>query len=124
MKLNLLTFKLLAALVLLGGVITGCAKEKTQTQSTPDWLLSHQNNQTGIAPIDKSRTASAQTALSSDPELAPFHLRVAVFNNKAEITGSVNTDQQKSKAQALVKSVPGIDQVDNKVTVVSSPTDQ
>lgn len=107
--------RICAAAVCLGALLAlcGCASKSNSDSS----LINQQGDQASIAPIDKAKTAAAATELQVNPDLAHFHLEVKVFNTTATITGTVDTDAEKAEAEKVVKSVDGVDNVQNNVTV-------
>ncbi|HEY7533945.1 MAG TPA: BON domain-containing protein [Nitrospiraceae bacterium] len=56
-------------------------------------------------------------ALMADPILFPYEFEVDVSHEKAVVTGSVPTEEDKSRVTDVVKTVEGIESVTNKVTV-------
>jgi len=99
--------------------VTSCTRKQPVEQSEPPAsILSHQGTAAGIAPLDKTRSASAQTILNSDPELAPLHLQVSVFNDTATVTGSVRNEEQKQKVETLVLRVSGVNKVVNQIQII------
>jgi osmotically-inducible protein OsmY len=87
----------------------GCSSNNT--------LINKEGRQATIAPLDQAKTTAAQTALQSNPDLAPLHLMVKVYGNTAILTGTVKTETQKEEAEALLGKVDGIDKVDDELQV-------
>ncbi len=64
-----------------------------------------------------SLTLSIKLMLMTEPSLFPHELEVALDGHKAVLSGAVASDEEKTKAAELAKSVDGVESVVNKLTV-------
>lgn len=109
MKKTLLTTKVLALALCLGAVpvltvITGCAGDRYH-QSTGEDIDDH-----GI-------TMRVKDALSNDVQYKYDGVQVMTFKGTVQLSGFVDTSDQKSRAGELAKGVEGVKDVDNNITV-------
>jgi hyperosmotically inducible periplasmic protein len=109
MKKTLLTTKVLALALCLGAVpvltvITGCAGDRYH-QSTGEDIDDH-----GI-------TMRVKDALSNDAQYKYEGVQVVTFKGTVQLSGFVDTSDQKSRARDLAKGVEGVKDVDNNITV-------
>ena len=109
MKKTLLTTKVLALALCLGAVpvltvITGCAGDRYH-QSTGEDIDDH-----GI-------TSRVKDALSNDAQYKYDGVQVVTFKGTVQLSGFVDTSDQKSRARDLAKGVEGVKDVDNNITV-------
>ena len=109
MKKTLLTTKVLALALCLGAVpvltvITGCAGDRYH-QSTGEDIDDH-----GI-------TSRVKDALSNDAQYKYEGVQVVTFKGTVQLSGFVDTSDQKSRARDLAKGVEGVKDVDNNITV-------
>jgi osmotically-inducible protein OsmY len=96
----------LAALVAAAG-LTGCAGDR-YTQSTGER-------------IDDSRDSSrVRAALSEDAQYKYETVKVQTFKGVVQLSGFVNSRDQKNRAADIAKKVPGIREVENNITVKES----
>jgi hypothetical protein len=72
-----------------------------------------------IAPIDSSKVLAAQENLKTDAELAGCLIKCSAQNNLLVMTGKVNNEAAKARAEVLVKKVQGIKNVANHLEVVA-----
>ncbi|HZF01876.1 MAG TPA: BON domain-containing protein [Methylomirabilota bacterium] len=85
---------------------TGCAGDKY-------------NRSTGQYIDDKSLTMRVKDALHDNPEYKYGDVNVDVFRGTVQLSGFVNTSDQKSKAKDIAKQVQGVNDVVNNITVKS-----
>lgn len=64
--------------------------------------------------------ANITNAFLNDSELATAEVEVAVLNAEATLTGNVNTDELKRRAERLARAINGVKKVDNKVIAINS----
>ena len=93
----------LGALVIVGGV-TGCAGTSTK-QSTGEYI------------DDKAESARVQKALSADSEYKYGDVKVQTFKGVVQLSGFVNSRDQKNRAGDLARKVEGVREVENNITV-------
>ena len=96
----------LGAIVAVGGM-TGCAGDR-YTQSTGERVDDH---------ADSSRV---RTALSADTQYKYGDVNVQTFKGVVQLSGFVNSRDQKNRAGDLAKKVEGIREVQNNITVKES----
>ena len=96
----------LGAVALVGG-LTGCAGNR-YTQSTGEH-------------IDDSGTSSrVRSALSADTQYKYADVNVQTFKGVVQLSGFVNSRDQKNRAGDLARKVEGIKTVENNITVKES----
>jgi len=106
---NTLNLALCLALVAGSGAIattSGCAGNKYD-RSTGEYI------------DDKSVTMRVKHALGDNPEYKFNDVNVNVFRGTVQLSGFVNTSDQKSKAEDIAKGVQGVHDVVNNITVKS-----
>jgi osmotically-inducible protein OsmY len=96
----------LSAVVLIGGV-TGCAGNR-HTQST------------GERSDDKADSSRVRRALSADTQYKYGDVTVQTFKGVVQLSGFVNSRDQKNRAGDLAKNVQGVRGVENHITVKES----
>ena len=68
---------------------------------------------------DKSLAVRVHSALSDNPDYKFSDVNVNIFRGTVQLSGFVNTSDQKSKAADIAKGVQGVRDVDNQITVKS-----
>jgi hyperosmotically inducible protein len=99
----------IAGMLALGG-LTGC---KTNSHSNE---LSE-----GRATDDKNINERVKDELENDPVYKFADVRVSTFSGVVQLSGFVNTDTEKEKAQQAAQRVPGIMKVENAITIKPTP---
>jgi|SRR4051812_37633034 len=104
--------KLLGLVLSLGGIaitagLTGCAGDR-YTQSTGEHIDDH---------ADSSRV---RKALSADTQYKYDDVSIHTFKGVVQLSGFVNSRDQKNRAGDLAKKVEGIKEVANNITVKES----
>ena len=84
--------------------VTGCAGDKYQ-RSTGEYI------------DDKSLTARVHDALHDNPEYKFDNVDVNVYRGTVQLSGFVNTSDQKDKASDIVKGVQGVKDVVNNISI-------
>ncbi|MBI2265251.1 MAG: BON domain-containing protein [Armatimonadetes bacterium] len=75
---------------------------------------------TGILkPLEDARKAAILEAFRTNPEVRVQNLAVEVRGVTVTISGTVASPQQKTDAETLVRRVPGVEVVDNRIQVSS-----
>lgn len=98
----------LAISALLGaGGLTGCAGNR-HTQSTGERI------------DDKADSSRVRSALSADTQYKYADVKVQTFKGVVQLSGFVNSRDQKHRAGDLAKKVEGIKEVENNITVKES----
>ena len=77
---------------------------------------------TGQAINDKMVAFNVNRKLSDDPVLKYPDVKVHVYNGNAQLTGFVDSEEQRRRAAELAASVPGVTQVINEITLKPTPT--
>ena len=99
------TAGLLAAALFFGA---GCSRDdgKTAGQTVDDTAI----------------TAKVKTALAQDPGVKAMEVKVDTFKGKVQLSGWVNTAEEKARAEQVAKTIPGVTSVENKVTLKTDVT--
>jgi len=93
--------------------IPACS-QKTTSQITPTPSTS-----ASLKPLDSGRRTAVEMALSQDPELASFKLKVEVVNYDVTLKGQVETDEQKLRAEKIAYTVKDVKTVTNQIQVIA-----
>ena len=101
------TILLLGAMPLILGV-TGCTTGNRYEQSTGEKIDDH-----GTSSRVKSR-------LADDPQYKFDGVNVDTFKGTVQLSGFVNSGDQKNRAADLAKEVPGVKEIVNNITVKES----
>lgn len=96
----------LGALSIAGGM-TGCAGDR-YTQSTGERI------------DDKGDSSRVRSALSDDTQYKYEDVKVQTFKGVVQLSGFVNSRDQKNRAGDLAKKVEGVKEVENNITVKES----
>ena len=96
----------LGAIVVVSG-LTGCAGNR-YTQSTGERI------------DDKADSSRVRRALSADTQYKYGDVSVQTFKGVVQLSGFVNSRDQKNRAGDLAKKVEGIREVENNITVKES----
>ncbi|HUC86145.1 MAG TPA: BON domain-containing protein [Candidatus Acidoferrales bacterium] len=104
-KINYLCLSLCLGLCAAGiTTFTGCAGDQY-------------NRSTGQYIDDKSLAMRVHSALNDNPDYKFSDVNVDCFRGTVQLSGFVNTQDQKSKAVEIVKNVQGVKDVENKMAV-------
>jgi hyperosmotically inducible periplasmic protein len=107
MRTNGMALSGLVVCLTLGGIAltgTGCAGNRYQRS-------------TGAFIDDKGITARVKTALFRDPNVSGFDVHVNTFRGDVQLSGFVDTPEQKEHAAAIASEVAGVQQVNNNLEV-------
>ncbi len=96
----------LSAVVLFGG-LTGCAGDR-YTQSTGERI------------DDSADSSRVRKALSADTQYKYGDVEIKTFKGVVQLSGFVNSRDQKNRAGDLARRVEGIRSVENNITVKES----
>jgi len=94
----------LGALPLILGV-AGCTTGNRYEQSTGEYIDDH------------TISSQVKKALAQDPQFKYDHVNVTTFKGTVQLSGFVNTGEQKSRAAELAKRVDAVKEVQNNITV-------
>ncbi|MGH8613949.1 MAG: BON domain-containing protein [Gammaproteobacteria bacterium] len=64
-------------------------------------------------------TAKIKAALAKDPGTSAMAISVETTDRTVQLTGSVESEQEKKKAESIARDVAGVKQIENKLTVKS-----
>lgn len=98
--------------VLVGGtasvmLTSGCAGSATK-ESTGEYF------------DDSATTARVKTALYKDPVASGMAISVETFKGVVQLTGFVNSEEEKTRAEQVARNVSGVASVENKLSVKSA----
>ena len=96
----------LLASVLFAVLLAGCAGGATQ-ESTGEYV------------DDAAITAKVKIELFRDPDVSGFQTRVETYKGQVQLSGFVETPEQRSKAAEIARRVPGVKSVTNNLIVKS-----
>ena len=82
----------------------GCAATPT-SQSTGEYI------------DDAALTAKVKAALFEDPNVSGMAVNVDTYKGIVQLNGFVDTPQQKIRAEQVARGIPGVQAVQNKLTV-------
>ena len=66
---------------------------------------------------DAAITAKVKTAFAKDPGVKATEVKVDTFKRTVQLSGWVNTAEEKARAEELAKAVPGVTTVENKIVL-------
>lgn len=96
---------------ILGSILTGVSIFfATGCASTSHYQTSRYSDSSALR-------ANVKSALWQDPAIAPFDLGVDVSRSTAHLTGTVDTVEQKRRAEEIALATPGIHSVDNDIVL-------
>lgn len=84
--------------------LAGCAGGPTQA-STGEYI------------DDAALTSKVKTALFRDPDVSGFQVKVETFKGQVQLSGFVDTPEQKTQAERVAQSVEGVRSVTNSLIV-------
>jgi len=70
---------------------------------------------------DASVTAKVKANIIKDQSLQGFEIGVETLNHTVQLSGFVDTPQQKEQAAAIARSVTGVEAVQNSIVVRNQP---
>lgn len=110
MKMSIPT--LVTILALGGGIAalqTGCAGTATRT-STGEFI------------DDASITTKVKAAFVRDPVVSALDVNVDTFKSVVQLSGFVNTPEEKSRAEQVAAGIAGVSRVQNNISVKTAAT--
>ncbi|PTX97916.1 BON domain-containing protein [Opitutus sp. ER46] len=105
MKKSLTT--ILAVLALSSGIAlvqTGCAGTSTQ-ESTGEYI------------DDAGITTKVKAAFVRDPIVKALDVKVETFKGTVQLSGFVDSQEHKARAEQIARNVPGVQNVTNNITI-------
>lgn len=95
---------MLAAMTFAVATTTGC-KSTSHSRSTGEYI------------DDKAITARVKSALFADPNVSGFQVGVDTFDGVVQLNGFVDTPAQKGRAEEIARTVPGVREVKNNLSI-------
>ena len=97
------SFKKIATSLVAAAVVlwSGCSRDKTVGQSVDDSAI----------------TAKVKTAFAQDSGVKAMEVKVETYKGAVQLSGWVNTTEEKARAEELAKKVPGVTSVENKIAL-------
>ncbi len=102
--IRLALFAAVTSVALSSTMLTGCKKEPAERTSA------EQQN-------DQKLADQVTTAFSSSSSFKFPDVRVAAFKGTVQLSGFVVSDDQKTAAENLAKTVAGVQSVENKISI-------
>jgi hyperosmotically inducible protein len=95
------------------------AKQVTGVKDVADSItVKEQNESSNVASTDdKSLTDRVHSALSDNPDYKFADVKVDVLHGTVQLSGFVDTSDQKSRAADIAKQVPGVQDIENNITI-------
>ena len=76
---------------------------------------------TGEHVDDSAITAKVKTELIRDPVVKARQVEVETFKGIVQLSGFVDTDEQRSRAGEIARTITGVTEVKNSITVKTTP---
>ena len=90
--------------------LTGCKTDKSSSELSDGRVMD-----------DKNINEHVKDGLKNDPAYKFSDVNVSTFSGLVQLSGFVNTDAQKDKAQQIAQGVPGVQKVENAITIKPMP---
>jgi len=100
--------------VLAGPVLTGCDRDRADRGENARPAA---ERTAGEQIDDKTLISRVKSALSENTEYKFSDVSVAAFKGTVQLSGFVNTAEQKSRAGEIAKNVPDVKNIENKIEV-------
>ena len=97
----------LGAVLILGGVLSGCESMGTSDRST------------GAVLDDTAITTKVKSAFASDPDVSAMRVSVKTVDGRVNLTGEVKSLTEKRKAEQVARNVSGVRSVNNELVVAN-----
>ena len=101
-----------------------CVAASAQTAPSSEPAPTTASASTPASPDQRPDSAIAEdinTKLMASNTLRPLNLGIWVHNGTATLTGAVPTQELRTEAETMVKSVAGVTNVDDKITIGAAP---
>lgn len=92
------------AAILISSSVTGCKKEPVERTTAE-----HQD--------DQKLSEQVKATFATSPSFKFPDVQVAAFRGAVQLSGFVVSDDQKQAAESLAKGVPGVQSVENKISL-------
>ena len=77
-----------------------------------------ENDRTAGQSVDDAAvTAKVKAAYAQDSSVSAIDVKVTTYRGTVQLSGWVNTAEQKARAEELAKGIPGVKTVENKITL-------
>lgn len=96
-------FRPMLAAVFIAASMVGCAADTGE--------------RAGAYVDDKVLEGRVKTALLNDPDVSGLAVNVETYRGTVQLSGFVNTQEEKQRAAEVVRSVEGVQEVRNNITV-------
>jgi hyperosmotically inducible periplasmic protein len=84
-----------------------------------------ENDRTAGQSVDDAAvTAKVKAAFARDPGVKAIDVNVKTYRGTVQLSGWVNTTEEKAKAEEVAKTIPGVKTIDNQLSIktdVSKP---
>ena len=105
MKTTLTLMALMTAGMLWGSLgLTGCKQAASERTSTE-------------AQVDQKLAEQVKAAFGNSPAFKFPDVQVASFKGKIQLSGFVQSEDQKSAAETIAKGIPGVVEVENSISL-------
>ena len=114
--------------------VVGCSKEAAPEEETaqPETVVEEAPEAENVEVVDDERSlerriedaaiaTQVRIALVDASELRRFEFHPEVVNGRVVLRGEVNTQNQRSRAEAVAKEVQGVQSVNNQITALEEP---
>ena len=91
------------ALMLGGGVLGGCASDRSA----------------GAVMDDTTITTKVKSAFAADPDVSAMRVSVKTVDGRVNLTGQVKNQTEKRKAEQVARDVSGVRSVNNELVVAN-----
>lgn len=108
MKQHLRNLGLAACLLVAAPIIAGCASPSRTAGQTVD---------------DASITAKVKSQLLASPEVSGLNVNVTTYEGQVQLSGYVNSSEQRQQAEQIARGVEGVKSVSNDL-IVKAPAQQ
>ena len=95
-------------------------QQPATTQPAPIVIQPSGESESTSGTDDTSIQTNIDRKISKEPALASLSVTALVTNGKVTLTGTVDSDALKSRVERVVKSVNGVQAVENNITVMST----
>jgi osmotically-inducible protein OsmY len=77
-----------------------------------------ENDRTAGQSIDDTAiTTKVKAAFARDPGVSAMDVKVTTYRGTVQLSGWVNTAEEKARAGELAKTIPGVGTIDNQISV-------
>jgi hyperosmotically inducible protein len=104
MKMTVPTLVTLLALGVGAATFSGCASTQTR-ESTGEYI------------DDATITTKVKAAFVKDPVVKAIDVKVDTFKNVVQLSGFVDTQEQKSRAEQIATGIQGVQRVQNNIAI-------